>query len=145
MAGTAGYDLLPVAAPDVISAAEYTIKQAACPVVMSGLEQLQNAGKEQMIDLIEARINVAEATMANLLAGGVYSDGTGTGGKQLTGLDAAVPVDPTTGTYGGIDRVHVDLLAVGVHADRCADLGQHPRLYEHDVGQPRARQPTVPT
>src|SRR5262245_36268967 len=37
-----GYDLLPVAAQDVISAAEYAIKQAACPVVMSGLEMLQN-------------------------------------------------------------------------------------------------------
>ena len=99
-----GYDLLPVAASDVISAAEYTIKQLACPVVISGLEQLQNAGREQMIDLLEGRINVAEATMANLMAAGVYSDGSGAGGKELTGLNAAVPVDPTTGTYGGINR-----------------------------------------
>lgn len=99
-----GYDLLPVAAQDVISAAEYAIKQLACPVVMSGLEQLQNAGREQMIDLLEGRITVAESTMANLMSGGLYSDGTGSGGKELTGLDAAVPTDPTTGTYGGIDR-----------------------------------------
>jgi len=100
-----GYDLLPVAAQDVISAAEYAIKQLACPIVMSGLEQLQNAGKEQMIDLLESRINVAEATMANLLAGGIYADGSGSGGKELTGLNAAVPTNPATGTYGGIDRV----------------------------------------
>jgi hypothetical protein len=100
-----GYDLLPVAAQDVISAAEYAIKQLACPVVMSGLEQLQNAGREQFIDLIEGRINVAESTMANLLSGGIYSDGTGSGGKELTGLNAAVPTNPATGTYGGIDRV----------------------------------------
>jgi hypothetical protein len=99
-----GYDLLPVAAQDVISAAQFDIKQAACPVVISGLEQLQNAGKEQIIDLLEGRLGVAEATMANLLAGGVYSDGSASGGKQVVGLDAAVPVDPTTGTYGGIDR-----------------------------------------
>ena len=99
-----GYDLLPVAAQDVISAAEYSIKQLACPIVMSGLEQLQNAGREQMIDLLEGRINVAESTMANLLSQGVYADGTGSGGKELTGLNAAVPVAPTTGTYGGIDR-----------------------------------------
>lgn len=99
-----GYDLLPIAASDVISAAEYTIKQLACPVVISGLEGLQNAGKEQMIDLLESRINVAEATMANLQAAGTYADGTGTGGKELTGLNAAVPTDPTTGTYGGIAR-----------------------------------------
>jgi hypothetical protein len=99
-----GYETLPVAASDVISAAQYDIKQAACPVTISGLEQLQNAGKEQIIDLLEARMTVAESTMANLIAGGVYSDGTGSGGKQITGLNAQVAVDPTTGTVGGIDR-----------------------------------------
>jgi hypothetical protein len=99
-----GYDLLPVAASDVLSAAEFTIKQLACPVTMSGLEEIQNAGKEQMIDLLEARITVAESTMANLMAEGVYGNGTTFAGKSLTGLGAAVPVDPTTGTYGGIDR-----------------------------------------
>lgn len=97
-----GYDLLPVAAQDVISAAEYSIKQVAVPVVISGLEQLQNAGKEQIIDLLEGRLSVAESSMANLIANGLYSDGTGSGGKQITGLDAAVPVT-NTNTYGGID------------------------------------------
>jgi hypothetical protein len=99
-----GYDLLPVAASDVISAAEFNIKQLACPVVISGLEMLQNSGKEAFIDLLEGRINVAESTMSNLLAQSIYSDGTGTGGKEVTGLNAAVPSDPTTGTYGGINR-----------------------------------------
>lgn len=99
-----GYDLLPVAAQDVISAAQFDIKQAACPVIISGLEMLQNAGREQMIDLLDGRIGVAESTMANLIAGGVYSDGTANGGKQITGLDAAVPVVPTAGVYGGINR-----------------------------------------
>ena len=99
-----GYDLLPIAASDVLSAAEYTIKQLACPVTMSGLETIQNAGKEEMIDLLEGRINVAESTMANLMAEGIYGNGTTYGGKALTGLGAAVPVDPTLGVYGGIDR-----------------------------------------
>lgn len=99
-----GYDLLPVAAQDVISAAEFEIKQAAVPVVISGLEQLQNAGKERMIDLMRSRMEVAEATMANIICTAMYSDGTGTGGKEITGLDAAVPVTPTSGTYGGINR-----------------------------------------
>lgn len=99
-----GYDLLPVAAQDVISAAQFDFKQAACPVIISGLDQLKNAGKEQFIDLLEGRIKVAESTMMNLLAAGVYSDGTAAGGKQIGGLDAAVPVNPATGVYGGIDR-----------------------------------------
>jgi hypothetical protein len=100
-----GYDLLPVAAQDVISSAQYDIKQCACPVTISGLDQLKNAGKEQMIDLMEGRLKVAESTMMNLLAQGVYSDGTAAGGKQIGGLNAAVPVNPATGVYGGIDRL----------------------------------------
>ena len=99
-----GYDILPVGVSDVISAAEFDIKQAAVPVVISGLEMLQNSGKERMIDLMESRLSVAESTLANLISVGLYSDGTGAGGKEIDGLDAAVPIDPTTGTYGGIDR-----------------------------------------
>lgn len=99
-----GYDVLPTAPQDVLSAAEFAFKQAAVPVVISGLEMLQNAGKEQIIDLLESRLKVAETTMANRISEALYSDGTGFGGRQLTGLDAAVPVTPTTGVYGGIDR-----------------------------------------
>ena len=98
-----GYDLLPVGVSDVISAAEYNIKQAAVPVIISGLEQLQNAGREQMIDLMESRLSVAESTIANLITGGLYSDGTGSGGKEIDGLGAALPIDPAAAPYGGID------------------------------------------
>lgn len=99
-----GYDLLPVAAQDVLSGAQFDIRQAAVPVIISGLDLLKNSGPAQMIDLLEGRMKVAESTMMNLISSGMYSDGTGSGGKQLIGLDLAVPVTPTTGTYGGIDR-----------------------------------------
>ena len=99
-----GYDMLPTAAQDVLSAAQFDIKQAAVPVTISGLDDLRNSGPEQMIDLMEQRLKVAESTMANLIAAAIYGDGTGAGGKQLVGLDAAVPVTPNTGVYGGIDR-----------------------------------------
>lgn len=106
-----GYDLLPVAAQDVISGSTWSMSQLAVPVTISGLEQLQNSGKEKMIDLIESRLTVAEATMSNLLCGGIYSDGTGAGGKQIDGLDAIVSSATTTGrvatgTTGGIARTN---------------------------------------
>lgn len=104
-----GYDVLPVAAQDVLSAAEYTIKQAAVPVIISGLEMLQNSGREALIDLMEARLAVAEASLSNLICNGLYSDGTGSANKQIDGLDKAVPAGVATGriatgTYGNIDR-----------------------------------------
>jgi hypothetical protein len=97
-----GYDALPVAPQDVISAAEYNIKQAACPVIVSGLEQLINAGPEKFIDLVEARMEVAEDTMKNLITNSIYSNGTGSGGKELDGL-AKLITAAGTGTVGGID------------------------------------------
>ena len=101
-----GYESLPISAQDVISAAQYDIKQAACAVTISGLEQLQNASREQVIDLLEGRISVAETTMMNLLSEGVHSDGTGYSGKEITGLQSQIPTDPTTGSVGGIDRAN---------------------------------------
>jgi hypothetical protein len=101
-----GYERFSVNAPDSFTAAEYSWKQAADAVTMSGLERRQNMGREQMIDLMQGRITNAMRTMRNNLATGIASDGTGTSGKQVTGLQAAVPDDPTTGTYGGINRAN---------------------------------------
>jgi hypothetical protein len=102
-----GYDPLPMVPADVISAAQYDWKQYAVPVVVSGKEEMQNSGREALIDLVESRIEVAESTMANLLETGLYGDGTGYGGKALTGLGAIVENLATlsqTSTVGGISR-----------------------------------------
>lgn len=99
-----GYEVLNVAPNSPISAAQFSIKQYAAAVTMSGLEMLQNASREQIIDLLEGRMKVAEAQLMNRIDYDLYQDGTGNGGKNLDGLATAVPDDPTTGVYGGIDR-----------------------------------------
>lgn len=101
-----GYDTLDVSATDVLSAAEFDWKQAAVAVTISGLEQLQNAGKEKILDLMESRIDVAEKTMMNQIALGCYADGTGNGGKEIGGLQHLVADTPTSGTVGGINRAN---------------------------------------
>lgn len=102
-----GGEVLNIAASDVLSAAEFDWKQAACAVTATGLEiDVQNVGKEQVIDLLEARIKNAQRTMRNNICNGMYSDGTGTGGKQIGGLQLLVADDPTTGTVGGINRAN---------------------------------------
>jgi len=99
-----GYEVLDISPNSPISAAQFSIAQYAGAVTMSGLEMLQNASKEQIIDLMEGRIKVTEAQLMNRIDYDLYQDGTGNSGKNLTGLAAAVPDDPTTGTYGGINR-----------------------------------------
>jgi len=99
-----GYEVLNVSQNSPISAAQFSITQYAAAVSISGLEMIQNSGKEAIIDLLDGRMNVAEAQLANRIGGDIYLDGTGNSGKNLTGLGAAVPDAPTTGTYGGINR-----------------------------------------
>lgn len=98
-----GYETLNIAPSDVFTAAEFDIKQAAVAVSISGLEQLQNAGPERIIDLLESRIRNAERTMQNNIGADMYSDGTADGGKQIGGLQALVADNPTN-TVGGINR-----------------------------------------
>jgi uncharacterized protein YdbL (DUF1318 family) len=99
-----GYDKIDFTNPQLFSAAEFDLKLLAAPVGISGEELLKNAGKERVIDLLEAKIKNAEKTLKNQMSAAIYSDGTGSGGKQLTGLQALVSDAPTTGTVGGIDR-----------------------------------------
>jgi hypothetical protein len=99
-----GYEPLSIQVSDVISAAEFAWKQAAVAVTISGLEMLQNSGKEKMIDLLSSRIKNAEKTMVNTIATAMYSDGTGSGSKEIGGLQHLVSNDSTTGTVGGIAR-----------------------------------------
>ena len=99
-----GYEIINISPNSPISAASFNITQYAGAITMSGLEMLQNSSKEAIIDLMEGRVKVAEAEMQNRIDYDVYQDGTGNGGKNITGLALAVPDDPTTGTYGGISR-----------------------------------------
>ncbi|MDB4725949.1 phage major capsid protein [bacterium] len=101
-----GNELLNVDATDVDSAAEYDWKQAAVSVQISGLKQRQNMGSNRVINLLAAKVKNAESTMANNLSTGIYSDGTGSSGKQIGGLQSLVADAPSTGTVGGINRAN---------------------------------------
>jgi hypothetical protein len=99
-----GADILPVAAQELITSAVFPWKMMSSQIVFTGEETLKNAGKSKTIDLVKTKIDATKGSMLNAMHAGIYSDGTGSGGKQLTGLDLVCPVDPTTGTYGGINR-----------------------------------------
>lgn len=98
-----GYETINITPSDVFAGAEFNYAQAAVAVSMSGLEMLQNSGKEAIINLLEGRIKNAERTLTNNIALDCYSDGTGSGGRQIGGLKLLISTTPTTGTVGGID------------------------------------------
>lgn len=99
-----GYEVLDASPSEIFSAAEFGWSQAAVGITISGLEGLQNSGKEAMIDLLDARMKNAERTLLNNIALDCYSDGSADGGKQIGGLNLLVPVSPAAGTVGGINR-----------------------------------------
>lgn len=101
-----GYEVLDVTPQDVLSAAEFDFKQFNVNVTISGLEQLQNSGKDAIIDLLESRIENAERTAKNYINAGIYADGTGSNGKEMGGLQLLVADAPATGTVGGINRAN---------------------------------------
>lgn len=99
-----GFEFINIALNDTMTAARFPVKQASIAVTISGLEELMNSGEEQMLSLIEERVETAEDTFWNQMSAAIYSDGTGFGGKQLNGLAALISKSPTSGLVGGIDR-----------------------------------------
>ena len=70
-------------------------------MVINGLEQIQNSGKEAVHNLLKSRIRNLEKSLKNTIATGLFADGTGTSSKEIGGLQLLVS-DAGTGTVGGI-------------------------------------------
>jgi hypothetical protein len=95
-----GYDPLDTTPQTGIDAAEYNWKQYSVSITISGEEERKNNGsKTRIINLLEAKTKQAELSLREALGEGLFSDGTGNGSKDLTGLKAMVD---DSGTYGGI-------------------------------------------
>ena len=74
------------------------------PVILSNQEILNNEGDAQLMDVFDSYMDAAERALEDAMDTAIYSDGSASSGKQLTGLQAAVPVSGSSGVSGGIDR-----------------------------------------
>lgn len=88
---------------DVFDAARYEQKIFAGTVVFSDLEELRNAVENRKIDVVKGKLKNGESSALEALDGMLFADGTGNGGKDLDGLSKIIPLDPTTGSVGGIN------------------------------------------
>lgn len=99
-----GYELLDISASNVLTQAVYDWKQSNVNVTLSGLEERNNKeSKTRIFNLIKAKINNAENTAKNKIGAALFSDGTGSGGKEIGGLKLLISDNPATSVVGGID------------------------------------------
>lgn len=94
-----GSDTLATADNEVMTAAEYTWKAVFANITISRSDELKNSGDAQILSLVKNKVKVAEKTLEDKLATGLYS--AGTDAKSIVGLGSAMS---TSNTIGGISQ-----------------------------------------
>lgn len=89
---------------DVFDRYNYAWKFVGGDMVMSEFEKGVTAGGAGKFDLYAGKMDNLKRSFERQINTDLYSDGTGTSGKQAGGLQLLVPNDPTTGTAGSINR-----------------------------------------
>lgn len=87
---------------DVFDRYEYQWAFMGGDIVMSEFEKGVTAGGAGKFDLYAGKIDNLKRSFEDMINVDLFSDGTGTSGKQADGLQSLVANDPTTGTRGGI-------------------------------------------
>lgn len=100
-----GYDYLDNPPIELFNDAYFTPKMVAIPISLTMEEILNNQGENQLRPVLKSYLEAAERSLQDTMDEAIHSDGTGFGGKQLTGLKTAVPIVVNDGVYGGISRV----------------------------------------
>lgn len=99
-----GYEFLNPKPAELINDAEFEPKMAAVSVVLSNEEILKNSGPAQLKDVLTTHMEAAETELKDRFTEDLHSDGTADAGKQIGGLQLAIPRVANAGVYGGIDR-----------------------------------------
>jgi hypothetical protein len=94
-----GMQTLSVVANDQITAAVYVPKNVYASIVISRTDELANSGKEQVVNFVMAKVQLAEKTIKDNMGTGLFSDGT-TNTQSIAGLRNIVG---TSSSCGGID------------------------------------------
>lgn len=98
------YDKFKTNEDETRTAARFDWKYAYQSIVLNGPDKAQNKGKEGIIDLVKQEMEEAETDMKDKMITSLYSDGTGSSSKEMTGLGAAVDDGTSIDSYGGIAR-----------------------------------------
>lgn len=100
----AGNDTFDISQRESRTEMVFNWKQYYTNITITGLDLLKNAGDSQISDLVQDEMDEAEMSAPDYIGDDVYLDGSGNGGKAITGLRAALDDGTTYTTYGGITR-----------------------------------------
>ncbi|MES0128594.1 phage major capsid protein [Mesorhizobium sp. M0029] len=99
-----GFDFLNPVPAELFNDAEYSPKMCAVAVTLANEDILNNEGENQLMDILESHIEAAEGELQDEVDISLHGNGTRFGGKELGGLQLAVPTVVNSGVYAGIDR-----------------------------------------
>jgi hypothetical protein len=97
-----GLDVLDTGQEQTRTRAYFNIKQIYQPIVIANIDLAKNGGEGQVADLMEAEMEEAKESLTDKLCTQLFSDGTGNGGKDITGLKAAIQDGTVSASYGDI-------------------------------------------
>jgi hypothetical protein len=90
---------------NTLASFEFTPKIIVTPTVINELEQAQNQGESEFLDLLDERQEIADASTYNVMEAMLQGDGTTYGGKAFSGIRSFIVDSTGTGSIGGISRV----------------------------------------
>ncbi|MGH7716285.1 MAG: phage major capsid protein, partial [Vulcanimicrobiaceae bacterium] len=101
----AGADVLPSDEQEEFSGYELPWKQAQVSVTIKGIDKARVSGKRKQLDFVRNKIESAYIALFKKMAGQVFANGTGNGGKDWDGMGAAINNASGFQVYLGIDRL----------------------------------------
>jgi len=89
---------------DVLRVSNWDWKYVTGHILRYFTDEQKNRGKQAQINMVNSAIDTLRDSLIDDFETKLFADGTGNAGKDINGLGNIVPIDPTAGTVGTIDR-----------------------------------------
>jgi hypothetical protein len=90
-----GAETLDTSDNETITAAQYEWKQIYAAISITRKDELKNQGTSRVLDFVKSKMQIAEKTLKDKMAAGLYNDGSDA--KAIHGLEFLCAIDNTVG------------------------------------------------
>lgn len=88
----------------IMSWCYWNFKQGAANVLVDWVEEREQAGSGNVIDLVRQRVEAVTDGVRESMNNMVWTSAIGNNGKDFNGIPFLIPADPRTGVMAGLDR-----------------------------------------